>query len=105
MHYLRKEYWFLPEIQYAIAALKAEIQLQKDLRPVFKEELDFLEMNKVWEYPDTDLPLLWAEGIRKYIVEGSVVGDIKGGTYYEKPTVELKTNDKICLKPIDIDHL
>ena len=43
---------------------------------VFKEELDFLEMNKVREYPDTDLPLLWAEGIRKYIVEGSVVGKI-----------------------------
>ena len=91
--------------QNDIFRLDVSIQFQKDLRPVFKEELDFLEMNKVWEYPDTDLPLLWAEGIRKYIVEGSVVGDIKGGTYYEKPTVELKTNDKICLKPIDIDHL
>ncbi|NLB62334.1 MAG: hypothetical protein GX802_07995, partial [Clostridiales bacterium] len=51
----------------SIFKLDVSVTVQKEIRPVFKEELDFFEMYKVWEYPDTKAPLLWAEGIRKYV--------------------------------------
>lgn len=45
-------------------------KIQKEIRPVFKEELDYFGLNEVWTYPDTEFPLLWAEGIRRYILNG-----------------------------------
>lgn len=71
-----------------IFKLDISVSVQKEIRPVFKEELDFFEMYKVWEYPDTDAPLLWAEGIRKYVLNGEVIAEAKGGSFYEKPTID-----------------
>lgn len=51
-----------------IYSLDISIPLQKEIRPVFKEELDFFELNEIWDYPETNEPLLWAEGIRKYVL-------------------------------------
>ena len=60
----------------------------KEVRPVFSEELDFLQFNSQygWEYPCCNAPLLWAEG-RKYIYRGNVVADVQGGGLYEAPKV------------------
>lgn len=66
-----------------IFKLDVAVAVQKEIRPVFKEELDFFEMYKVWDYPDTDAPLLWAEGIRKYVLNGEVIAEAKGGSFYE----------------------
>ena len=45
-------------------------KIQKEIRPVFKEELDYFGLNEVWTYPNTEFALLWAEGIRRYIFNG-----------------------------------
>ena len=44
-----------------------------ELRPVFKEELDYFGFNKHWSYPDTDKPLLWAKNVRTYVLNGESV--------------------------------
>ena len=74
-----------------IFKLDVSVAVQKEIRPVFKEELDFFEMYKVWDYPDTDAPLLWAEGIRKYVLNGEVIAEAKGGSVYTKPEIVIKT--------------
>ena len=79
--------------------------MQKEIRPVFKEELDFFEMYKVWNYPDTDAPILWAEGIRKYILNGTVIAEAKGGSFYEKAKIVVKDPSLTDIGPIDVEKL
>lgn len=79
-------------------------QIEKELRPVFKEELDYFGLYKYWSYPDTDAPLLWAEGIRRYVVDGVCVAEGIGGGLYSKPQIKIYQSD-LCLRPIDIDNL
>lgn len=93
------------EGENGIFVLDVSVTIQKEIRPVFKEELDFFGMDKVWEYPDTDAPLLWAEGIRKYVLNGEVIAEAKGGSFYEKPKIVVN-NEKIKkLEPIDVNRL
>lgn len=83
-----------------------DAKLQKEIRPVFREELDFFEMYRYWDYPrDTDAPLLWAEGVRRYVMNGPCVAEAKGGGFYTKPTIELKTDERLQLQPIDVNRL
>lgn len=88
-----------------IFKLDVSVAVQKEIRPVFKEELDFFEMYKVWNYPDTDAPLLWAEGIRKYVLNGEVIAEAKGGSFYEKPKIVVKNTAIKSLTPINVDRL
>ena len=88
-----------------IFKLDVSVSVQKEIRPVFKEELDFFEMYKFWKYPDTDAPLLWAEGIRKYVLNGEVIAEAKGGSFYEKPEIVIKNTDVKELVPIDVKRL
>lgn len=76
----------------------------KEIRPVFKEELDYFGFDAYWQYPNTDAPLLWAEGIRRYVHNGEVVAEAVGGGFYTKPTVHVK-KEGLKLKPIDISSL
>ena len=76
----------------------------KEIRPVFREELDYFSFNNYWKYPETDAPLLWAEGIRRYILNGECVAVAKGGGFYSKPTFEIY-KEKLTLKPININTL
>ncbi|HCF89832.1 MAG TPA: hypothetical protein DHD79_02200 [Firmicutes bacterium] len=76
----------------------------KEIRPVFKEELDYFGLNEYWEYPFTTSPLLWAEGIRRYILNGDVVAEALGGGFYTKPSINMKKED-LKLNPISIDDL
>lgn len=63
--------------EYGIFRLTIDAKIQKEIRPVFHEELDFFGMDKYWDYPkDTDAPLLWAEGIRRYVMNGVCVSKI-----------------------------
>lgn len=79
-------------------------KIQKEIRPVFKEELDYFGLNEVWTYPDTEHPLLWAEGIRRYIFNGKLVAEAKGGGFYSKPKIEIY-DDTLKLDPIDVSKL
>ena len=52
--------------EYGIFRLTIDAKIQKEIRPVFHEELDFFGMDAFWDYPkDIDAPLLWAEGVRR----------------------------------------
>jgi len=88
-----------------IYILDVNVSLQKEIRPVFKEELDFFSMHQYWKYADTDAPLLWAEGIRKYIKNGTQIAEAKGGSFYTKPKIQLHTDEKFSLKPISVKKL
>lgn len=72
----------------------------KELRPVYKEELDFFGFNEYWTYPDTDKPLLWAENIRRYVINGELAAEAVGGGFYTKPAIKFHLKN-IELSPID----
>lgn len=76
----------------------------KEIRPVFKEELDYFGFDAHWQYPKTDAPLLWAEGIRRYVLNGEVVAEAVGGGFYTKPTINVKKED-LKLKAVSITGL
>lgn len=92
--------------EYGIFRLTIDAKIQKEVRPVFREELDFFEMDQYWDYPkDTKEPLLWAEGIRRYVMNGTCVAEAQGGAFYTKPTIKRLTEERLQLKPIDTNRL
>ena len=91
--------------EYGIFRLTVNAKLQKEIRPVFKEELDFFKMYEHWDYPDTDAPLLWAEGVRRYVLNGECVAEAQGGGFYARPTVVYNTDKRLQLKPVDTNRL
>lgn len=92
--------------EYGIFRLTIDAKLQKEIRPVFREELDFFGMDQYWDYPkDTDAPLLWAEGIRRYVMNGVCVAEALGGSFYSKPTIKLLTEERLKLQPVDVQRL
>lgn len=90
---------------YGIFKIDVSVPIQKEIRPVFKEELDFFEMYKYWDYPDTTAPILWAEGIRKYVLNGEVIAEAKGGSYYQKPKIEIKNESIHKLEAVNLNRL
>lgn len=89
---------------YCIFRLGLENPLEKEIRPVFKEELDFFNLKEFWDYPDTKNPILWAEGIRRYILNGECIAEARGGGFYTKPKIVLHKDD-INLQAIDVKKL
>ena len=90
--------------EYGIYRLSINNKIGKEIRPVFKDELDYFGMNEYWEYPDTTVPLLWAEGIRRYILNGECIAEAKGGGFYTKPKIEIYKRS-IRLQPVEIERL
>lgn len=92
--------------EYGIFRLTINAKIQKEIRPVFHEELDFFGMDKYWDYPkDTDAPLLWAEGVRRYVLNGTCIAEAQGGGFYTKPTIKLYSQERLALQAIDVDRL
>lgn len=92
--------------EYGIFRLTIDAKIQKEIRPVFYEELDYFGMDQYWDYPkDTDAPLLWAEGIRRYVMNGVPVADALGGAFYTKPTIKRLTDERLKLQPVDVNRL
>ena len=92
--------------EYGIFRLTIDAKVQKEIRPVFHEELDFFGMDQFWDYPkDTDAPLLWAEGIRRYVINGTCIAEAQGGGFYTKPKIKRLTEERIQLQPIDTARL
>lgn len=87
-----------------IFVLSVDSKVEKEIRPVFKEELDFFNMKRYWNYPDTEKPLLWAEGIRRYVLNGESIANARGGGFYTKPEIEVFKKD-LDLKPVDLELL
>ena len=93
--------------KYGIYRLVPNAKIIKEIRPVFKQELDYFGMDAYWQYPNTDAPLLWAEGIRRYILNGECIAEAVGGGFYSKSTIRIKEGYErgLKLKPINIDAL
>lgn len=92
--------------EYGIFCLTISKSIEKEIRPVFHEELDFLGMGEYWDYPkDAKAPLLWAEGVRRYILNGVCVAEAEGGSFYSRPTIKRLTQERIQLRPIDTKRL
>ncbi|MBR5913418.1 MAG: phosphoadenosine phosphosulfate reductase family protein [Selenomonadaceae bacterium] len=79
--------------------------LQKELRPVFFEELKFLGLDKNfgWKFPESIEPLCWAEG-RRYFYCGEVVAETQGGNLFEMPVLK-NVAENLSLKPVDISAM
>lgn len=75
-------------------------------RPVYWEELDLLNLNKMgWIYPHVNEPLLWACD-RRYFYKGDFVLEVKGGNVFDAPTIiQQEGFESLVLKPIDMEHL
>jgi len=86
--------------------LSVAAKLEKEIRPVFWEELDYFGFDKAgWKYSKKiKSPLLWAEGVRRYILNGEVIADAKGGGFYTKPEIVIRRSD-ITLKAVNIKSL
>lgn len=91
--------------EYGIFRLTADAKLQKEIRPVFKEELDFFKMYEYWDYPDTTAPLLWAEGVRRYVMNGVCVAEAQGGGFYARPNIVRNTEERLQLQAVDTKRL
>jgi len=92
--------------KYGVYRLVPNAKVIKEIRPVFKEELDYFGMNVHWQYPDTDAPILWAEGIRRYNLNGDSVAEAVGGGFYSKPTIKIKKGfENLQLKAVDINAI
>jgi len=78
--------------------------IRTEIRPVYYEELDLLELDKKWSYPKSEEPLLWASPGRIYFYKGKRVAETRGGGFYEKPQVIVYEED-LTLVPIDITSM
>jgi len=92
--------------EYGIFRLTIDAKVQKEIRPVFHEELDFFGMDEFWDYPkDTNAPLLWAEGVRRYVLNGNVIAEAQGGAFYTKPKINRLTDERLQLRAVDTKRL
>ena len=75
-------------------------------RPVFWEELDLLELDKLgWKYPHAEEPLLWAVN-KQYWYRGELVFEAKGANIYDKATVVFQPGKEIMvLKPVNVKKM
>jgi phosphoadenosine phosphosulfate reductase len=74
-------------------------------RPVFFEELDLLGLDKIWKYPKSREPLLWACD-RRYFYKGELVLEARGGNIYDDPQLIFSdVGKKLKLEPINLDIL
>ena len=93
--------------KYNIYRLIPNAKVIKEIRPVFHQELNYFGLNKYWSYPESDSPVLWAEGIRRYYLNGECIADAVGGGFYTKPVIKIKEkyDTDLKLQSIDIDSL
>jgi len=74
-------------------------------RPVFHEELSLLGFDKVWKFPESNEPLLWALD-RRYFNNGEMVAEVKGGNIFDEPDlIILDAGRNLELQPINIQEV
>lgn len=79
--------------------------LNKEVRPVFFEELEFLGLDKNfgWKFAQSKEPLCWAEG-RRYFYRGELVAETQGGNLFDLPTLK-NVVPNLSLSPVDIQAM
>lgn len=68
--------------------------VSKEPRPVYAQELDYLGVDNYLIYEkQQDVPYMWVEAAR-YIYKGEVIFSAKGGSLYERPTLEFTMKEE-----------
>lgn len=84
------------------------LQMSKEPRPVYYQELDLLGFNKYWKYKKDDShPFMWAEA-SNYYYRGRLVAKTKGGSMCHAPEIlliEPPEPEGEELKFIDLDAM
>jgi phosphoadenosine phosphosulfate reductase len=63
------------------------LQIGRDIRPVYYQELDILGFDKYWDYDkDDSFPYMWSE-FNNYYYKGRLVARTKGGTMCTAPDI------------------
>ena len=76
--------------------------IDKEIRPVFHEELDLLGFDRFWSYSKTQSPLLWAlSHEKKYYYRGRLVAEVKGGGFFKEPKIVVHEKG-LNLEPVDV---
>ena len=72
-------------------------------RPVFFEELDLLQLDKLgWKYPHSTEPLMWCCN-KSYYYHGDLMFEAKGANVYDPATVVFQEGkEKSDLKPVNV---
>ena len=86
-----------------------EAQMSKEPRPVYAEEMNILGFDRRWHYENpNDVPYLWAEA-SNYFYRGKKIAVVKGGSLYEKPSLEFVEEDGLpegeTLLPVDLKRM
>ncbi len=86
-----------------------EVQISKEPRPIFAEEMNILGFNRRWNYENQNkIPYLWAEA-GNYFYRGKKIAVVKGGSLYEKPELEFVEENYLSqaeiLRPIDLKKM
>ncbi|MBQ9486956.1 MAG: phosphoadenosine phosphosulfate reductase family protein [Selenomonadaceae bacterium] len=89
-----------------ILLTNSDEKMPKEPRPVFAEEMNILGFNRRWHYDNqNDIPYLWAVA-GNYFYRAKLIAVVKGGSLYEKPTLEFVEEDGLpegeTILPIDI---
>ena len=77
----------------------------KEVRPVFYEELLFLEMDTRfnWKFPRCREPLMWAEA-RRYFYKGELVCEVTGGGLYDMPQIK-NVKEGLNIEPVNLSAM
>ncbi|MBR1645654.1 MAG: phosphoadenosine phosphosulfate reductase family protein [Selenomonadaceae bacterium] len=83
-----------------------EERMSKEPRPIYAEEMNILGFDSRWHYENqNEVPYLWAEA-GNYFYRGQKIAVVKGGSLYEKPTVEFVEENFLpeneTLLPVDL---
>lgn len=75
-------------------------------RPVFFEELDLLQLDKLgYTYPRVEGPLMWAVN-KQYYYRGEMMFEVKGANIYDAPTVIFqKGKETADITPVDVEEM
>lgn len=84
----------------------SEERMSKEPRPIFAEEMNILGFDSRWHYENqNEIPYLWSEA-GNYFYRGKKIAVVKGGSLYEKPTVEFVEENFLpqgeTLLPVDL---
>ncbi len=83
------------------------LEMSKEPRPVFYNELDILGFDKYCEYKkDDSAPYMWAEA-NKYFYKGRLIAEVEGGSAFNAPKLKFleKASPKQKLLQIDIKSM
>lgn len=75
-------------------------------RPVFFEELDLLELEKLgWTYPRVEAPIMWAVN-KQYWYKGVMLFEAKGANIYDLPTLVFASGvEPMALEVVDVAEM